>query len=179
MLQVHEPSSNAPKTHHQPTPPQAMTNPFPCTSANVYINKIYSVKAKSHLMNWLSKQDPTLHLKFCIITSSWLAGVIVCSPIWHNIQTTMNHWIMPLNKNYSEIMNNTQQKTKYKLRMLTVALICLHAITVTGTVYTSTWKVNKTFIWGVIFQCHSLRHPRLTIIMKNNNEKGGWSVIEK
>lgn len=47
--------------------------------------------------------------------------------IWHNIQKTFNLWIMSLDKNHSEIMNNTQQRRQKinKLRALTLASVCM------------------------------------------------------
>lgn len=80
------------------------------------------------------------------------------------------------------MMNGAQKEKKittWKLKMLTADPISLYAIKLTGTAHTSTWKVNKTCIWKVIFQCHSVWCPRLNIIMKNNNETEGGSVIEK
>lgn len=97
------------------TSPQAswaVKNHFPSVSAHFHILRTHSMNVKSHLINWLSKQNPAIHLKVCFITSSRVTDCLqlLIGPIWHINQTTFNLWIMPLNKKRSEIMNNTQQK---------------------------------------------------------------------
>lgn len=107
-----------------------------------------SYEYKHLFINWLSKKKLTLVLLFRFIIRFWFFLQFFISPIWHSVQEDL------LDNNFIGII-----KWEHK------APVGLDTITITDTPNTTTWKVKKTFILGVVLYCRAWFNTAIEITM--------------